>query len=47
MNYPPTMRCLVRLMKNVCAVVSLLIRPVTADAYLSNGMPADRGEPVR
>ena len=71
MNYPPTMRGLVRLMKNVCAVVSLLIRPVPADAvltkeraavkkfgqgdgkpvffsaYLSNGMPVDRCEPVR
>jgi len=65
------MRCLVRLMKNVCAVLPLLILPVSADAvvtkeqaamkkfgqvdgkpvffsaYLSNGMPVDRGEPVR
>ena len=71
MNYLPTMRCLVRLMKNVCAVLPLLIIPVSADAvvtkeqaamkkfgqgdgkpvffsaYLSNGMPVDRGEPVR
>jgi len=65
------MRCLVRLMKDVCAVLPLLIVPVPADAvvtkeqaamkkfgqgdgkpvffsaYLSNGKPVDRGEPVR
>jgi len=40
MNYRPTMRCLVRLMKNVCAVVSLLILPVSGDAVLTKEQAA-------